>query len=443
MSSPCTDLDLERAYVATLLQHPDERHLASASRLSPLDCASADYGRVLGVLHELQHRGEAIGEHEVRAQLERAHAPARVLEALRALSESSAIYSPLDHVAGRLGSLARARRKREHHMRAISACERMHLEAADECAREALSESAGGGVEVVSAHATVATAMHQLCTRGERGVYRSGFPRLDSAIGGFPPGTLTVVGGVTGAGKSSLLLAIAVHLSRHGHRVGIVSCEDPEAVWGPRVLAHLVDVNAERFYDERITEDFLQTCRDGMAAARQLGIQFAYKLNRPLDEVTAAIRALVSEHGCSVIMVDYIQAIQFRGDDLRIAVGKGTQAIKSECQAANVPLILASQLRRADSSKPYAEPHANALKEAGELENKSEIVLLLWKTSDEEDARVLGKVAKVKWTPKRPRFEVQRSPRTGAITGLVEPSPQDDKRPARGGFLPDDGGWRD
>lgn len=417
----CTDNDLEQAYVATLLQHPAPRHLASSARLSPVDCANVDLARVLGAIHELGHRGEPIQEQALQALLEASHAPRRTMEALTALASCSALYGPLEPVAQRLAMLAQVRRKREHHVRAISACERNHVEAADECAREALSESTGGGVHVVSASSTIATSMHQLCTRAERGAYRSGFPRLDSAVGGFPPGTLTIIGGVTGAGKSSLLLAIAVHMSRRGQRVGIISCEDPEAVWGPRVLSHLVDVNAEQFFDARITEEFMQTCRDGMAAASTLGIEFVFALNRPLPEVTAGIRTLVTEHGCDVVMVDYIQAIRFDGSDLRISIGKGTQALKGECQALNVPLLLASQLSRPDRSKPFAEPHSNALKEAGELENKSDVVALLWKTGDDDDARVLGKVTKVKWTPKRPRFEVQRSPRTGAITGLIEP----------------------
>jgi replicative DNA helicase len=441
MSAPCTDLQLERQYVASLLGGADPKHMRSPQRLNPQDCSNDDLGRVLGVVHMLAMTGGDVHDFAVRQALEAAKAPQRTLDALSGLA-TVGVALVLGPIAERLSELARARRKREHLLRAVDACERMHVEAADESTREALGESSASRIEVVSAYQTTATAMHQLCTKTDRGAYRSGFPRLDSAIGGFPPATLTVVGGVTGAGKSSLLLAIAMHMSRNGKRVGIVSCEDAEAVWGPRILSYVAEVNAESFYDERITEEFIQTCRDGMAAARHLGIEFVYKLNRPLPEVTAAVRALVVEKRCDIIMVDYIQAIQLGGEkDLRIAIGNATQLLKSECQQHNVPLLLASQLSRPSKDKPFGEPHANALKESGELENKAEIVLLLWKTSDDDDAQTLGKVAKVKWTPKRPRFLVQRNPRTGSISGLIEPpEPKAEARPARGGgFIPQ--GW--
>jgi replicative DNA helicase len=417
VSAKLADLQLERGYLCALLAvSGQQEHLRSPDRLEPFELSATANQSVLAAIHRLHQRspGEPIEPHAVVTEMEavgRGNA-----NTVRDLLEHAPELGSMRAAAERLRKLRCDRETYEH----VESARAALLEARSEDAVEMLTAALdvrgkNTRIETETAHATAATALAQLCERKTNDLNRSGFPLLDRAIGGFPKQTMTVIGGDTGAGKSSLLLAIAYNLARIDRRFGIVSCEDPQAVWGPRVLAHNGDVNSERFFDEKITGEFMQRCQDALDNARHNGIDFSYQLNRPLGDVLAAIRALVVDKGCRAIGVDYIQAIHLSSTDRRIAIGNAAQAIKAECQSLGVPLLLLSQLKRREDGK---EPGVNQLKEAGELENGSEIVMLIWKTGDDEGARVLGKVAKVKWSPRRPRFEVKRNPNTGAVAGL-------------------------
>jgi replicative DNA helicase len=405
-----------------------QEHLRSADRLEPFELAAASHRAVLAAIHRVHLRAPdaEIDPFAVVGDLE-ANGAAHVASEVSALLDHPSELGSMRALADRLRKLYGDRELSTHISAAAAALAEGRTEDAIESMRAGIDERGKAErIATESAHETAEKALRQLCERKAYDVNRSGFPLLDRAIGGFPEQTMAVLGGDTGAGKSSLLLAFAHNLTRTNRKVGIVSCEDAQAVWGPRVLAHFGDVNSERFFDAQMSAEFMHHCSDALERARGCGIEFAYALNRPLTDVLAAIRALVVDKGCRVVAVDYIQAIRLRGEDRRIATGNAAQAIKAECQALGVPLILLSQLKRRDSAQ---EPSAFDLKEAGELENCAEIVMLLWKTDDTDSARVLGKVAKVKWSPRRPRFEVQRSPSTGAVSGLAPYAPQPQRQP--------------
>lgn len=420
------DVALERAYIATLLCGAAEQHLASASRLDPHDCYGLDHDRILSMLYEVAARGEEVSTLCVRVALERASVKIS-LDAFDTLGAASLTLEPLALIAERLGSLASLRRARQHLMRAVDAVQRLHLEDAQECARAALDETPSSRVVPLSAHAIALMAAHE--SRSNAGkqlrMLRSGFALMDAAMRGVPQRTMMILGGRTGAGKSTLMLAIALDAARKGNTVGIVSLEDSETIWGGRVLSHLCNVSPEQLMDQQLDFNVAAELERGLDRAKELGVQFTYALNRPLDDVLAAIRSLVA-NGCDAIIVDYLQAIRLGTDGKRAElVSAAAQRIKSECQMLGVPLILGSQLSRPDRSKPFAEPHAGDLKESGDLENMAEVIVLLWKSSDDEDARLLGKLAKVKWSFKRPRFELLLDPQTGALRSLIKPREQE------------------
>lgn len=417
----CTDHALEARYVSTFVQEQDGRHFASAARLSPVDCCNLEHARILECAHHLLARHERFDIEQMLGELERSGAK-HVIPRLHELWLTEIDRSSLDSMGQRLRRLAEARRRREALLLAVQALEDGRDDAfAEHMSSIGVGELQPEHVRLESLADSAAAAVADLVNAPDRAKWRFGFPILDEAIGGAPPGTLTVVGGRTGAGKSSMALAIAIHQARNGLRPGVVSVEDANTVWGPRGLAHVCAVNSESFYTGRFGRDFGDELELGDRELRRSGIEMGYALNRPLGDVLIAIRSLVVGKRCNVITVDYVQAIRQQGErmDRKEFVAHAAKVIKGECQALNVPCLLLSQLARPERGKPFAEPHMTDLKETGDLENISEIIALLWKTSDAGDAKTLGKVAKVKWSPRRPRFEMHRSA-TGAVNTMTQ-----------------------
>jgi replicative DNA helicase len=293
-----------------------------------------------------------------------------------------------------------------------------HVEDAHEAARQALEVRVDQHVPLLTARDVVHSAAYPSTTR--RGaVVRTGYGMVDGAVRAMPRSTMLTLGGRTGCGKSTLMLGMAMHMAHSGLKPGIVSTEDAEDIWGSRLLAQLVpELSSERLLSQQLDLGHKADVDRGLVMAERIGVKFAFQLNRPLKDVLAAVRALC-EQGCDVVFVDYLQAIKLgMGPKRAELVSNAAQELKATCQEHGAVLVLGSQLSRPDRTKPFAEPHANDLKESGDLENMSEAIVLLWKTSDDDNAVMLGKVAKVKWSNRRPRFEMELL-QNGSLHALV------------------------
>lgn len=424
MSLPCADTELEMLYIRSCIgvsMAAQTRHLADEQlRLKPTDCSIDAHCAILAALYARVDARQTVWHQDIRDAVAGFPGGAMALSALdRILVDNGPTERAPGPLAKELRQLARRRRKYIALQRAAASLANGEEEAADEhlmaLSAEAQESSAG---EFMTAAETISVACAQ--AREPRGSdhRRTGFQHIDEAIGYLRAQTMTTVGGTTGSGKTSVMLAMAVKQCQRQMKVGVVSVEDAAPVFGPRVLAHMVDLNPSVFDREWDPKHDHMVAR-GWKAASDLGLHFAFELNKPLGDVLRAVRYLVRKHGCEIIYVDYLQAIADGGaKDRRLFVSNAAARIKGQCQELGVTLVLGSQLSRPAKDKPFGEVFLGDLKESGDLENMSEVVMLLWKTGDDDDARTLGKVAKVKWSPGRPRFEVGRDPVTGSVVSL-------------------------
>jgi replicative DNA helicase len=257
-------------------------------------------------------------------------------------------------------------------------------------------------------------------------------PVLSDALGRPAPGSLVVVGGQTGAGKSSLVLLLADAYEHMGEPAGIVSLEDPEHVWGERLIARAAGVSvAEVERRGGITRDERDRAIEAVERLRTSKTRWALLDQYDHLEVLTKMRRLVSQ-GARAVFVDYLQLMNhrsLRGAPRAVMMAEIAKDLKSEAKRLNVPLFLCSQIRRPESQVAKSwEPTMHHLKESGDIENMAEGIVLLWKESDQDHARTLGKIAKLKSGSRRPRFELIRD-HAGAITNLLVVEPPPPKRP--------------
>jgi replicative DNA helicase len=384
--------------------------LDASARLDPIDFWLPDHARIATLVWARIDAKQAVWKHELKK------AAPELADALdKLLADPGEREQKAEPIAAHLRALARRRRKYETLSRAASQLADGNEEAADEHVLNVASEhTEQRAAEYMDARETVQAALDEYKrSQTEGSSRRTGFGMLDDTLGNLRAKTLTVVGGTTGSGKSSLLLAMALNQSKWGLPVGIISLEDPEAVWGERVYAHAVSKSIEGSDPSDNTR--------ALDVAKRARVHFAYELGRPLADVLRACRHLVRRHGCQVIYVDYLQAIgDPQSKERRHFVANAAARIKAQCQELGATLVLASQLSRPSKEKPFGEVYTSDLKESGDIENMAEVVMLLWRTGDKDDSLTLGKLAKVKWAPGRPRFRIHRN-EVGSITRLGAP----------------------
>lgn len=234
--------------------------------------------------------------------------------------------------------------------------------------------------------------------RSERNVrYSTGFENIDSMLnGGLAPETLTVLGGTTGMGKTTLALQIAYNVSqKYKQDVLFIALEMSEyqmylkllSMISKNIAEHCINAGSVGLTLEQIegienwgsldpdTSELLIHAAAEMQRNKNLYIKSSIELTTPED-----IKKLVEEHiskagKAPILFIDYLHKIKLakpvatEKQNIDEAVGMLT----SLSYKYKIPVFSMSSINR----NAYAAPDLAAVKGSGEIEYSAATVLLM------------------------------------------------------------------
>ena len=417
MRERLTDFAAEREYLArvildggeTLDRAPVAPETFASTRLRTfLDALVALHDRgaevdTLGLRSELARRGVVGADDELLALTNTipTHDGVRLRQRLEALHRDRQIVRALEDArAAMLGGEGDA---------AITALE----DRLDALRRRDEGEAYTTGAEA-AARAFIASEERR--NGGQRIRIPTGIPAIDVDAGGLQPGDLLVVGGDTSVGKSSVALMMAMHAAARGETPGIVSCEDPDPRWGERILAITAGVQVQLIRNAAWNDQQGRTLRFGLGRAVQHPIHLAYAIGEPADLVLERARHLIRKRGCTVVILDYVQAVEVpRVSDPTEQVRLVTSRFKREINRPGVRAagVVLSQMRKRDDE--HEAPRRADLYFGQRLAQAAELITLLWK---DKHGFVRGVLDKSKDSATGVQFVLERDEKTGM---LVDP----------------------
>jgi replicative DNA helicase len=197
----------------------------------------------------------------------------------------------------------------------------------------------------------------------------TGLSALDRILGGLCPGRLTVIAGKPGAGKTTLMLQMALSAARAGYPVVVVSCEMSE----PEVCRVLLSRHAGislspadvLALDERTRADQRRRLMDAADQIAGMPLTIEY---RPGISVSQ-LRHLFRHHalrGVKLAIVDYIQLVdgRTRRDQSREQeVAEVALVLKTLAGQLGLSIVAGSQVNDAGEVRESRaiEQHADAL----------------------------------------------------------------------------------
>jgi len=235
-----------------------------------------------------------------------------------------------------------------------------------------------------------------------------GLPRLKEAVGNIPPGNVLVIGGGTNVGKSSVVLEMLLAAARDGTTCGLVSMEDPEFTTITRLVSTLSGVTPRALLDgyglERATAALVEArelLRTRLLSAECIGMNEA--------DVCARM-TVMAQQGARLIVVDYIGEVGVSApqQDRRNEIRWIMKRLKTHALRLGVALVVVSQLHRPKDGDTKKEPNKHSLKEAGDLENSADYIVLLWREEEDDYAPVNLKLAKSKTGSVGATWQMQR-----------------------------------
>lgn len=224
---------------------------------------------------------------------------------------------------------------------------------------------------------------------------QTGFPKLDNRIGGFRPGTFTLIAGRPGSGKTSLALHFAEFAAiRHNTPVLFFSYEMTREQIGEILAAKRSGVDRITIRDGRTTDDQLQRIHRGAGEIERFNIRVFDNASYNVDRIAAITKQHVKRHGLALVIVDYLQLIP--PEDKRAPreqqVSAVSRGLKRLSMTLKIPVVCLAQLNReADSG----EPQLNHLRESGALEQDADAVILIYpQQAEDADNLLILKIAK-------------------------------------------------
>jgi len=381
------DREAERAYLAEVIGAPATLEWL---RLDAEQFGDPRNATIARAVLDIFAAGEDVDPVAVRrrlirgGQLERAGGESALLEIF-----NSATHTSPTAAAERIRELHRARTMRDALLRATARAEEGNVHEAAAIVQQ-LAESSGEGQrrEVLTAHQAAVAAMEHMGTMREKArtsLVPTGIAELDGIVGGLEPGDLLTIGAQTNVGKSWVTLHAARAQSQAGDRAGVVSLEDPAHLWGSRLVAMESGVSTARIRRRALSQTDFSSIASGIKVIEGHGIDIAIATGSSCAQVIDTMRALVRERGSRCIWIDYAQALLMGGGG-QAAHGEqrsNITAIKSAALRLGVPVVLLSQIKRGEN--PDREPSKYDLKEGGDLEIKSEMVVMMWRDAQHAD----------------------------------------------------------
>jgi replicative DNA helicase len=254
------------------------------------------------------------------------------------------------------------------------------------------------GLDLVSGKASsrtytpkqMASAIYDHAESAARGMIKgcpSGYPNLDRIVT-MLAGDLILIAGRPGQGKSSLLHSIALQASRRERKkVGIFSLEMSMKQVVSRLACQIAEIPSDKILRGRMSPDEWDRFNDAIGVIEKLPMSINDQSGLTIPQMRAEARRMTRDMGgLDLIVLDYTQLMhatrKFKNRNEEI--GEITKGLKEIGRELDVPILAAAQMSRAVEQRSDKRPVLSDLRESGDLENDSDVVMFIYSPSEVE-----------------------------------------------------------
>lgn len=220
---------------------------------------------------------------------------------------------------------------------------------------------------------------------GLRGI-KTGFFDLDNLLSGLQKSNLVILAARPGQGKTALAVNVMQYVGvSEKMPVGIFSLEMSQEELVDRLLVGQADVDAWKLKTGRLSETDFAKLSEAMGELAEAPIFIDDTPGISISEMRTKARRLQLEHKIELLIVDYLQLVDpGRRYDSRVQeVSIVSQQLKNLARELKIPVLAVSQLSRAVEHRGEKKPQLADLRESGAIEQDADVVMFLYRPSDE------------------------------------------------------------
>jgi replicative DNA helicase len=210
----------------------------------------------------------------------------------------------------------------------------------------------------------------------------TGFTDFDMLTSGLQPADMVIVAARPSVGKTTWASCVAQHAAiNHKIPVAIFSLETSKEQLVQRILCSEARVDNTKLRTGFLADEDWRKLARAMGNLSEAPIFIDDSATLSVMEMRAKARKLKAEHGLGLIVIDYIQMIHSykRAENRTQELSEIARGIKSLAKELDIPIIAISQLSRAVEALGSKRPMLSHLRESGELEQTSDLVVFLYR----------------------------------------------------------------
>lgn len=216
---------------------------------------------------------------------------------------------------------------------------------------------------------------------GIRGI-PSGFVDLDRMTSGFNKSDLIIIAARPAMGKTAFALNVAQNVAlRANETVAIFNLEMSAAQMVMRMIAAEGNIDAQAFRTGNLNEEDWEKLTMAISSLSEAKIFIDDTPGVTVNDIRSKLRRLQTEHGLGMVLIDYLQLINGRGngDSRQQEISEISRSLKLMAREFNCPIIALSQLSRAVEQRQDKRPMLSDLRESGSIEQDADIVAFLYR----------------------------------------------------------------
>lgn len=222
---------------------------------------------------------------------------------------------------------------------------------------------------------------YRVAHQGELTGIDTGYASINEETLGWQRGDFIIIAARPSIGKTAFILNSILAAARSGKRVAVFSLEMTREQLEDRLVAIITGVNAQRLRSGYLGVLDYPRISDSLVQLGELPIAIDDTTRLTMPAIRLACRRLRAEVGLDLAVVDYIQlvpgSLDRRGATRNDEVTDIATQAKELAKELGIPLIMLSQLTRANEKRPDSRPKLSDLRESGSLEQVADVVAFL------------------------------------------------------------------
>ena len=208
----------------------------------------------------------------------------------------------------------------------------------------------------------------------------TGINQLDNVIGGWQPGTLTVIGGRQGHGKSTLAMDFSFKLILEGHPTLYISLEQGSIEIFLYHIQKYTTYSPLSIKQGNLTPDQEPLLKKAIEKFSKLPL-FISDNSRTLSDIVNTVRSLHLAEGIEVVILDYLQLIENprKGEPRHVEVAGISRTLKRLAMELNIAIIALSQLNKEPESRASKRIYLSDTRESEAITQDADYVIFLYR----------------------------------------------------------------